>query len=189
MTDFTKLTLSEVIAELESVSAGVKTRFGSLTAHQINWKPGAEQWSVGQCLDHLIVVNRKSLPVWEKAINGQQETSLWRKMPFVAGFLGRLIVNSQAPTSARKFKAPAIFHPSSSQIDSQVVAQFLEQQKEVLARINSAGGVNADRIIISSPVAKAIIFSLMDAFRLIAAHERRHLAQAARVMETPGFPS
>jgi hypothetical protein len=42
--------------------------------------------------------------------------------------------------------------------------------------------------IITSPFASVVVYSLLDAFRLIVAHERRHFAQAQRVMETAGFP-
>jgi hypothetical protein len=43
-------------------------------------------------------------------------------------------------------------------------------------------------IIITSPFASVMVYILLDAFRLIVAHERRHFAQAQRVMEADGFP-
>jgi len=48
--------------------------------------------------------------------------------------------------------------------------------------------LDAARIVMTSPFVSFITYNLLDACRLIVAHERRHLAQAQRVMETPGFP-
>jgi hypothetical protein len=43
-------------------------------------------------------------------------------------------------------------------------------------------------MIIVSPVASAAFYSVLDAFRIVVAHERRHIEQAARVTRATGFP-
>jgi sulfite reductase beta subunit-like hemoprotein len=48
--------------------------------------------------------------------------------------------------------------------------------------------LDLEKIVITSPVAAAITYSLMDAYRLIVVHEQRHFQQARRVTEEPGFP-
>lgn len=49
--------MNEIISEYEKVSEDVQKNFGGLSAEQINWKPRADSWSIGQCLDHLIKSN------------------------------------------------------------------------------------------------------------------------------------
>ena len=49
--------------------------------------------------------------------------------------------------------------------------------------------LDLEKIVITSPVADAVIYSLMDAYRLIVVHEQRHFQQAKRVTEETGFPS
>jgi hypothetical protein len=49
--------------------------------------------------------------------------------------------------------------------------------------------LDLEKIVITSPVAGAVIYSLMDAYRLIVVHEQRHFQQAKRVTEETGFPS
>jgi len=44
------------------------------------------------------------------------------------------------------------------------------------------------KVIITSPVASFATYSLLDAYKILVAHERRHMTQAKRVMETDGFP-
>ena len=46
-----KVDLPALSRELESVTAGVQSEFKGLSAEQLNWKPGAEAWSIGQCLE------------------------------------------------------------------------------------------------------------------------------------------
>jgi hypothetical protein len=43
-------------------------------------------------------------------------------------------------------------------------------------------------IVVRSAVAPVAFYSALDAFKILVAHERRHLAQAERVMSPIGFP-
>lgn len=36
----------------------VENAFSDLTRGQLNWKPTAAQWSIAECLDHLITADR-----------------------------------------------------------------------------------------------------------------------------------
>ena len=47
--------------------------------------------------------------------------------------------------------------------------------------------LDLDKIKISSPVTNLITYSLMDAYRIIVVHEKRHFLQAVRVSEMNGF--
>jgi hypothetical protein len=41
----------------------------------------------------------------------------------------------------------------------------------------------------TSPFIKVITYSVLDGWRLVFAHDRRHLEQARRVTLSPGFPT
>jgi hypothetical protein len=41
----------------------------------------------------------------------------------------------------------------------------------------------------ASPFLRVITYSVLDALRLIAAHDRRHMEQARRVTQMPEFPA
>ena len=51
-------------------------------------------------------------------------------------------------------------------------------------------GLSADdaRRIMVSPFVSRVTYSVLDGYRLIAAHQRRHFEQAQRVTEDPDFP-
>ena len=44
-------------------------------------------------------------------------------------------------------------------------------------------------VVVTSPVAPIAFYSALDAFRILVAHERRHMAQAERVITADGFRS
>jgi DinB superfamily len=186
--DYQSLTLPQIYDEAEAIAGDAKALFGHLTPEQINWKPGADSWSVAQCLDHLISINRKYYPVFDRILKGEHRRTLLQRLPFLHAIFGRMMVKALSPNSRQKFKAPGAAQPSSSSIDPQIVERFIAHQRETLARMRSLEKRNPAGIIITSPFASVVVYSLLDTFRLIVAHERRHFAQAQRVMAADGFP-
>jgi DinB superfamily len=184
----TKLSLSQILSEAEAISKSAQAAFGQLNVEQINWKPNVESWSVGQCFDHLVTVNRQFFPQFDQIIRGEKRTTLWQSMPFLPGFFGRLLINANNPDSNKKYKAPKSIQPSSSNVDPRIISQFATQQNEVIEKMKATGRIALEKVVIYSPVTKVITYSLLDAYRIIVVHERRHLKQAQRVMEAPGFP-
>ena len=55
--------LNSLVKQLETIAGDAERVFGGLSPAQLNWKPSAERWSVGQCFDHLITTNRTYLPI------------------------------------------------------------------------------------------------------------------------------
>lgn len=180
--------LAPLVAEAGKIADDARATFGNLSREQLNWKPGAQQWSVGQCFDHLITTNRELFPILEKIVRGEKRNTLWQSMPFVPGFFGRLFIKSLDPASTRKLKAPKIFKPSMSDISPTVINDFLGQQQEVVKYMNATAGLDLKKIVVTSPVSPVIVYNLMDAWTIIVTHERRHFMQAERVMKTEGFP-
>ncbi|MGH9845736.1 MAG: DinB family protein [Blastocatellia bacterium] len=188
ITVFTKLSLSEMLVETEAIAADAQRAFGHLNAQQLNWKPGAAGWSVAQCLEHLMAANPPMLQAIDEAMAGTKRPRFFERLPVLPGLFGKLMVKIVSPGFNQKLKAPPTARPAASAIDAQVVNRFLTHQHEIAERINGLERLGAARIVMTSPFVSFITYSLLDACRLIVAHERRHLAQAQRVMETPGFP-
>jgi len=186
--DFQNLTLPQIYDEAEAVAGDAKILFGNLNSEQLNWKPAADSWSVAQCLDHLISTNHEYQPVFDRILNGEYRKTFLHGMPFLPALFGRMMIKAVSPDSQRKFKAPGAAQPSSSSIDPQIVDRFIAHQLETLAKLRLLENSDPAGMIITSPFISVVVYSLLDTFRLIVAHERRHFAQAQRVMETSGFP-
>lgn len=186
--NYQTLTSPQIFEEAEAIAGDARTLFGDLNEQQLNWKPDATSWSVAQCLDHLISSNREFFPVFDRILKGEHRTALLHRVPVLPGILGRLMVKALSPDSYQKFKAPDTSRPSSSSIDSRIVERFIDCQRETLAIMRRLAEFDPAKIIITSPFASVVVYSLLDAFRLIVAHQRRHFAQAQRVMAGDGFP-
>jgi hypothetical protein len=180
--------LSTVLAEGRLVAGETRRAFGQLSAEQVNWKPSEAEWSIGQCFDHLIISNRPYLTIVEEIRAGKRRQRAWEHVPLLPRFFGKLLITTLRPDSGRKVKARPAFYPSTSQIATGIITSFVEQQDRLLHLMEATRGLHLDAITITSPVVRLITYSLMDAYRIIVAHEQNHFVQARRLMELPGFP-
>lgn len=180
--------LSKLIDEAHAISAEAQTVFGHLNKEQLNWKPSPEEWSVAQCFDHLIVTNTGYFPLIKKIAGGQHKPSFKERLPLLPRAFGSIVLNAVQPQAQRKFKAVPKFQPSSSAIQGDILARFTTHQEDVVKHMRMTEKLDLRNIIITSPVMSLLTYSLWDTYKIMVAHERRHMAQAKRVMDTPGFP-
>jgi transposase len=186
--DYTTISAADVRSELEAVGAEADTAFGRLDARQLNWKPEASRWSVAQCLEHLLTANGQMVAMADQALDPARGRTLWQRLPGVPRLFGRLLVRTQGPDATRRFKAPGKAQPAASAIDAGVVRRFVDQQRTLIARLEATADRDLAGVVMVSPFASFVTYSVLDGWRLIAAHERRHVQQARRVMAMPGFP-
>jgi hypothetical protein len=188
ISDYTTLSLADAEAELSAIARETESVFGRFDQRQLNWRPDATSWSVAQCFDHLLNANREMFQALDAAIDGSHPPTVWQRLPVLPQVLGRMLIKSQTPQAKRKFTAPRKAEPASSTIDARIIERFVAYQQEAGARMHSLTALQAG-IIMVSPFASVITYSVLDGCRLLVAHERRHFEQARRVTERPGFPS
>src|SRR5262245_41037158 len=100
--DPTKLSVAEILDEVETLVKETGATFGRLNPGQINWKPTADAWSIGQCFDHVITANRGYFPQLDQILKGEKNTTLWQRIPFLPGFFGKVVIGAVHPTSSKK---------------------------------------------------------------------------------------
>ena len=180
--------LDALAAQARATAAHVQARFGPLTAAQLNWKPAPDRWSVGQCLDHLVTADGAYFSTFETVRQGRYRKTLWQRMPVLPAFFGRMLLKTIDPANTRKSKAPGIFAPASSDVDTGVVRRFGEQQAKLVEYLQDGARLDLDGTIIPSPVTSIVTYSLFDAFRILVRHAQRHVQQADRVVALDAFP-
>jgi len=180
--------MSEIISELEQISENTKQTFGKLSAEQINWKPDAKTWSVGQCFEHLIVTNNLYFPNIQKVIDGKHRNNFFSKIPFGVDVIAVLMKNSLNPEQKRKMKTFQMFEPAKSNISETIIEDFIENQKKLIEMIEACKSFDVHKIKIAEPLSVALNLRLDDAFEILAMHEKRHFLQAERVMKLENFP-
>ncbi len=180
--------ITSLVSELELVSENAKKTFGHLSAAQINWKPSAESWSVGQCFEHLIKINSEYFSEFENIIKGEKKQNFWESYSPFSGFFGNLMFKSLSPKAERKLKAPKVARPATSDISPAIIEDFAKHQAEMIDKIRQTENLDTKKIILTSPFIKAITYSLFDTYRIIVTHEKRHFQQAERVKDKENFP-
>ena len=179
--------LASLIKAADDIAADAKATFGPLSPAQLNWKPSADRWSVGQCFDHLQTSNEGYFPIIDDVLGGKKQT-FWERMPFLPGLSARMLLKFLDPASTRKVKAPARFEPTQSDVSDSIIDEFVTHQAKLIDKMRSTEQLLIDKIVITSPVSGAITYSLLNAYRIIIVHELRHFQQAKRVTEEPAFP-
>ncbi|HYE96775.1 MAG TPA: hypothetical protein VD962_11255, partial [Rubricoccaceae bacterium] len=106
---------------------------------------------------------------------------------------GRLLIDATTPEVKRKLPTAPKSNPShggaASNLDpAKVLATYHQHTGDYLAAIREADGVDLGRIKVGSPFLPLVSFSLGAVFEALAGHNLRHIGQARRVTQEPGFP-
>ena len=180
--------MNEIISGLQTISDDARKTFGNLSAEQINWKPSAESWSIGQCFEHLIKTNSLFFPELERIADGTRKNSFLENYSPLSSFFGNLLINS-LKKDERKFKAPSKDIVPPSEVDTNIIEQFAAHQTEVIERIKRTENADWERTKITSPFMRLMTYKLSDGYRIIVEHERRHFRQSERVTQAENFPA
>jgi len=164
-----------------------KQAFGDLSPAQLNWKPGDDSWSVGQCLDHLVVSDCLYFPSLKKIAEGKYEMSFWENWNPLAWLFGKMLETQIVEKPQKKLYAPKIFLPD-DKTDTGILERFHKHLDSLLGYIADCSKVDIDKIHITSPVSAIATYSLRRCITILIQHEHRHLNQAIRVKEMKEFP-
>lgn len=168
---------------IDKNTAAFVSSFGNLSAGQLNWRPDAGTWSIGQNIDHLIVINTSYWPVIESVRNGSYRLPWLGKVGFVVRLIGHAILRSVQPDRRRKMKTFPVWEPSSSDIPHDIIERFKAHQEKLKELVVSSGDLIARGTVISSPANRNIVYTLATAFDILVTHEQRHLAQARELAD------
>lgn len=180
--------IQQMLSKAREAGDKVTAEFSGLTMEQINWKPGEGDWSIGQCLDHLVISDCLYFPALKKIAAGNFEMSLWENWNPFSGLFGRMLVNQLQEKVNRKVKAPKIFAPPGGKTDAVILERFHKHLDTLTDCIAGCLKVDVDNIHISSPVSKFVTYSLRHAITILIQHAHRHISQAIRVKAAKGFP-
>jgi hypothetical protein len=179
--------LQTIAGEAEKNSEIARQLFSDLSEAQLNWKPAPEKWSIAQCLEHLAVATNKFRPYFSGAIASAKKTN--SHPVYHPSLMGGWLIKYVSPESPRKLRAPKIFRPGDASNVRGSLASFLEEQEHFVQFVRKAEGIDYNKSRLRSPVTPLMRYSLADAFVITVVHAQRHLAQARRVREMPGFPN
>ena len=180
--------LRDYCEQIENIKEDAQELTAPLTDPQFNWRPAAAKWSISECLAHLNAVNGADLSDLRAEITRARQSGLTSNGPFRYGFLSRKFIAYTEPPPKLRVPAPKQYLPQPNLSKDAVVPDFLSIHDTLLELIRDSNGLDLARVKVSTPISKAIKFSLGQRFGLLTAHDRRHLWQAWQVRKNPGFP-
>ena len=172
--------------ELGGLDQEAQTLVAGLTEEQLNWQPAVGSWSVGQCLEHLCILNEAYLAAMSVALEGKADVPVEQIMPgwFSGWFLKSFVEPSP---NTKKVGAPRKIRPG-SRVSTAVIERFLASNKTCRELIVRARSKDVNRIRFRNPLVPILRFTVGMGFEIIASHEQRHLLQAERVKDSANFP-
>lgn len=171
---------------LDAIAAAecdVKQLALSLTADQFHAPAPSGGWSIGYCLEHLILSGRAFLPKWDRALEAGSATGRTKSVSFPYHWWYRQVLHMAEPPYRMKTRAKQEFVPFTRCGMEETVRRFLLLQKEIGRRVEGSEGLDMLRIKVQSPFAAWVSYPLGFSFDLALAHQRRHLWQAWRVRQ------
>jgi hypothetical protein len=153
-----------------------------LTEQQLTRCASPGTWSIADCLNHLVVTGNHSLSNIRTAIVDARARGLVDRGPFRHGVIGNWLVRSMDANSKIKFRSPAVYRPSPVVSAAETIRAFFRLQDELRRVLEEADGIDLARVKVANPVTRWLRLSLGQELAFIAAHERRHLLQAARAI-------
>ncbi len=181
--------LQDLERQIDALEIQVDSLVQGLGDEAANWRPGANRWSVVQCLEHLNAACRLYFPDLDAAVERARRKGLTGPQAPRRGWLGRRMIRMIDAPVRRKMPAPKPFIPADTLSLAAVVAQYRADKKRLRQILLAADGLDLWRAKMRMSAFKLIKLSLGDTLAFMLAHERRHLWQAERIRATPGYPA
>lgn len=163
-------------------------KFKILSEDQINWKPSQANWSIAECVDHLLVTNRLYIKEFQKQFDEKQIKTNCSKTEVKHRWLSKFIIKSVDPSNSKKVNTFSVFMPSTSNHSKKVIDDFSDLQNKLINIVRLAEDLNLNEYIMSSPAVKIIKENFSDVLEIIRLHDRRHFNQAEKLCYHPNFP-
>ncbi|GAB3640069.1 DinB family protein [Spirosoma arcticum] len=137
-------------------------------------------WSIAQCLAHLITYGHYYLPRLKQGLQKQQP-GRHPADTFVSSWLGAYLTKlMDSKANSRKLKAAKRHLPADTLFPHQVVAEFIDQQEELLRLLRIARKADLNTVRVPLSIAAWVRLPLGDILEFMVVHTERHIAQAKR---------
>jgi DinB family protein len=143
--------------------------------------PQPGHWSVGECLVHLSLTTQAYLPLIDDTLQIGRLTVPGTPARYRRDLTGWLLCRISEPPYRLKASTQPRFVPRAIGTRAEVLTEFVHLQQELTVRVHRAEGLELGRLRIVSPFDDRLEYSLYSAFRIIPAHQRRHLWQGERI--------
>jgi uncharacterized damage-inducible protein DinB len=151
-----------------------------LSPQQLHFRPAPGRWTVAECLEHIVTVERRVLDLIQQNLEAGPASS--RRSVF-EGKDHEMTANVAGRVT--RLQAPQMLVPTGQFSDDQFLKEFEAARRQTR---DFAASIDAD---LRRHFHKHPAFGDLDLYQwclLISAHCDRHRAQSEEVIASPGFP-
>lgn len=178
-----KISTSQLLDELKTQTENhvqYAEKLLELPDEKLNSRVSNDSWSTLECFEHLNRYGNFYIPEINKRISSS-ETSF--TSVFKSGILGNYFAKSMLPKEKlNKMKTFKSMDPINSQLDKNVVKEFIKQHNQLIALLQKANHVDLNKVKTGISISKLIKLRLGDTFRFIISHNERHIQQVERIL-------
>jgi hypothetical protein len=172
--------LAAVAADFESATSRLDALERVLSNEQWTRRPAEHGWSAIECIQHLNLTARATLPRVKEGIAEARRTGAAAPVRYRRDFWGWLLWRGLRQPGRFKTKTAPAFVPDSHRPASEIIAAFRQLQVEHVACVRDSDGLAVDRVRIVSPFNERVRYSVYSALTILAVHQHRHFWQAER---------
>ncbi len=174
--------LQGLLDAIDACERDAQTLVADLSEQELNWqqRPG-ETWSVGQCLDHLAVMNVFYVPGFVPLVERARGASAGPFRGLASSAPGQWFINSFEPPVKRRMKSPKQVVPRSAVSRDGIVEAYKNSHASYRALVRASAAVDVTRVKGPNPFFSFVPMRVSTVLKIIPAHDRRHLWQAQNV--------
>ena len=174
--------ITEVEREFNDATKRAWTLVHNTDGRLFTVRPSPGSWSAAECISHLSISTQMFLPVLKSAVEDAKKRGLTSERPPKMDLLGRVLAWFLEPPIRQRVKTAAPFVPRSVRAKSEAFGEFASLQDRLVELLHAARGLDLRKVKIVSPFDRRVRYNAFSAFRIVVAHQRRHLWQAEQAV-------
>jgi hypothetical protein len=168
--------------ELNEATQRAWTLVQSTDGRLFTVRPNASSWSAAECLSHLSISTEMFLPVLQSALDDARKRKIVKRRQPTMDLIGRVLRWFLEPPIRQRMQTAAPLVPRSVRAKAEAFGEFAALQSKLAEQLSAAREMDLNKIKVVSPFDKRVRYNLFSAFRIIVAHQRRHLWQAEQAV-------
>lgn len=169
------------LIELSTQNSNKVKQLLQLSETNLNSRLHTDSWSILEVIEHLNLYGHFYIP----EITGRlKENTSQADLYFNSGLLGNYFAKSMLPKEKlNKMKTFKDKDPIGSQLNKEVLTEFLDQQNQMIALLERARNLSLNKTKCAITISKWIKLKLGDTFRFIIYHHQRHIVQIEKILK------
>ena len=158
-----------------------------LTDAQWKFKPGPDRWSIGEILEHMVIVRERVLGIRLANIAEAPAAPADRDYRLI----DRIAIE-KIPDRSNRVKAPDFIQPTGQMDPQEALQRLFENCDRLTEFVRSTPGLREH--VMEAPPLKIVTngaYDSMDGYQwalTLASHDLRHVEQILEVKADPGYP-